>query len=331
VNCWDAVESLVAECDDPRALRAHGLHLVAARSWRAAGRPIPAEWKTDQQAAAMATLAVPVLIERIRAAVSGPILLFKGPEIAARYPDRALRPSGDLDLLMTTAEDAQRALRTRGFVVEEAEPTDRPQHLPPLRWPGLPLAVEIHHAPPFPHWGPPPPLSELLASAVPSQVGIEGVLAPSAAAHAVLVAAHAWLHYGPCPRVRDIIDVAVLLPEVDLAEADAIAKAWGLGRVWDATVAAVDDLRDGRFRGLIPLRWLSGVAPLRERSVLQEHVGRWSGGLWAPQRLSGPLLVGRGVMRDIQPWPGESWGRRRARLWSAARHATVASSTRQRG
>jgi hypothetical protein len=94
---------------------------------------------------------------------------------------------------------------------------------------------------------------------------------------------------------------------------------------------AAKDLCDGRFTGITSMRWLSGVSPLRERNTLQEHLGRWSGGLWAPSVLAGPLMVGRSVFNDLQPWPGEPWATRASRLWTASRHATSVSSTRLRG
>ena len=50
-----------------------------------------------------------------------------------------------------------------------------------------------------------------LSLAVPSATGIDGLLAPSPAAHALLLAAHAWAHH-PLGRVGDLIDVAAILP-----------------------------------------------------------------------------------------------------------------------
>ena len=84
MSVWAAVDHLLDRTEDPAGLRAHGVQLLAARRWRVTGRPVPAALLADERSAAIATLAVPVLLTRVRAAVNGPIVLLKGPEVAAR-------------------------------------------------------------------------------------------------------------------------------------------------------------------------------------------------------------------------------------------------------
>ena len=322
MTVWNAVDRLVDGTDDLAGLRANGLQLLAARRWRAVGRPVPPELLADERAAAIATLAVPALLARVRDVLEGPIVLFKGPEVAVRYPDPALRPLGDVDLLVPDAAGAERALRGAGFEPAEGEHTpSRLQHRPPLRWPTSPLPVEVHHALPVPRWSSPPPADQLFAVAVPAAVGVDGILALPLAHHALVLAAHSWLHYGPRPRLRDLIDVAVVTEGGDPADIARLARDWGLQRVWATTSRAVDV-----FRGARPVppgsrrQGWAGFA-LRERTVAEEHLVRWLGALWAPSPGALPRALAMTVGQDLLPWPGEPWPAKLARLGRAGRNA----------
>ena len=332
MSVWEAVDRLVEGTDDLPALRAHGLHLLAARRWRAVNRPIPPELLADERAAAFAALAVPALLARVRAVMDGPIVLLKGPEVAARYPDPALRTLGDVDLLVPDAARAERALREAGFRSGEGAVTAaRHQHQPPLRWPTSPLAVEVHHTVPGPPWASPPPPEELFAVAVPASVGVDGVLALPPAHHALLLAAHSWRHYGPQPRLRDLVDVTIMAEGLDPAELAALAQRWGLRHVWAKTTRSIEALLcvpsadpSGRRRGR-----RSGIV-VREHAVAEEHLMRWLGGFWAPSPGTIPGAVAVTVGQDVLPWPGQPWPTKLARLGRAARHA-FAPVSRHRG
>ena len=79
------------------------------------------------------------------------MILFKGMEVAARYPDPALRVFHDLDILVPDSAAAQARLIAAGFEeVGEPEIYEDIHHLRPLRSPGLPIVVEVHHAPKWP-------------------------------------------------------------------------------------------------------------------------------------------------------------------------------------
>jgi hypothetical protein len=190
---WAAVDALVDRAPGPRDLQAHGLHLIAARRLRGRGLPVPHEVAFAERRAAIATLAVPTLLKRARAAYDGPLMVMKGPEVALRYADPALRAFKDVDLLVDDAEGAQRALLAAGF--EEFGPPDgydRKQHLHPLAWPGLPITIEVHRAPLWVDGLPSQPLAELLEAGRRSGVGVDGILAPDPAHHALSLAAHAY-------------------------------------------------------------------------------------------------------------------------------------------
>ena len=74
-----------------------------------------------------------------------------------------------------------------------------------------------------------PAFDEIAAEAVPSVLDVPGVLAPSAAHHAVLMAGHAWEH-DPLSRVGLLADIAAIALEADPDDIDAAARAWGVSR-----------------------------------------------------------------------------------------------------
>src|SRR5688572_3205555 len=108
-HIWTAVERLVDRAASLDDLRAHRLHLLAGRRWRALRRAVPAELRVDERRSVVATLTAPVLLQRVRDAHDGPLIVLKGPEVAAHYPDAALRSYSDLDLLVPCPLQAQRA------------------------------------------------------------------------------------------------------------------------------------------------------------------------------------------------------------------------------
>lgn len=327
-----AVDPLLDRSDDLAALRIHRLQLLAARRWRATGRPVPPELLADERTAAIATLAVPPLLVRVRAVVGGPLVLLKGPIVAARYPDPALRPSGDIDLLVPDAVAAERTLREAGFELAEGEETSaRQPHRPPLRWPTSPLRVEIHHSLPVPGWSNPPSTDRLLAAATPAVVGVDGFLTLPPAHHAVLLAGHAWVHYGPRPRLRDLIDVALMAEGVAPAVLTAIAHEWGLQRVWATTMTAADALRcPSSALTASPTRHARGGIAIRERTVAEEHAMRWLGAFWAPNWGAIPRAVLMTVGRDLRPLPDESWSVKLPRMGWTLRNALMPISARHR-
>lgn len=275
---WQRVEEIACTTRSVEALRHHGVELIAARAWREQGRPVPDELRVDERISAIRTLGVPVVLRRIRAAYDGELILMKGPEAGAQYPDPALRPFRDLDLLVGDPAAAHRALMASGFVeVGDAGGYDGAHHLPPLAWPALPIVIELHHEPNRPLWLPPLETAELLELTRPSSTEISGLLGPVPAAHAVLLAVHSWAHR-PLGRLLDLIDVmAVLEYEHDRRLAHDLALRWGFERVWQATIGAADALL-GHEDSVLALRvWARHLAAVRERTVLETHLTRWAG------------------------------------------------------
>jgi Uncharacterised nucleotidyltransferase len=318
---WARLPEVIDRAPSLDALRAHRLQLLAAARWRARGVELPDDLRDDERRAAMVALAAPALLRRARDAYDGRLLLMKGPEVAARYPAPATRTYVDVDLLADDPAGAQRALVAAGFV-ELADHRDhsRAQHLDPLLAPGLPLAVEVHRRPNGPAGLPAPATGELLSLAVESATGIEGLLAPAPAAHALLLAAHAWAHH-PLARLGDLVDVAAVLPAQDRRAAAALAQRWGWERMWTTTLAALDALLGD---GLMPaaLRpWTRHLRDVRELSVLENHVIR----ITAPALALPPAQLPRGVAAALRattgPRPGEDWERKLGRSARAIRDA----------
>ncbi len=185
---WARVEEIISGARSIEALRHHGVELIAANLWRRQGLPVPAELRTDEHAAALKALGVPVVLKHARAAYDGALVLMKGPEVGARYPAPTLRPFCDLDLLVDEPAAAHRAMVAAGFL-EAGEPAryERAHHLRPLAWPGVPLFIELHREPNRPAWIAPLDTAELLELTQPSATGVPGLLAPVPAAHAVLL------------------------------------------------------------------------------------------------------------------------------------------------
>ncbi len=306
---WERVDEIVDRAASVEALRLHGVELMAARAWRARGRKVPAQLRADERGAAMMAMAAPVLLTRVRAAYGGSLVLMKGPEVAAHYPEPGVRPFRDLDLLVDDAGAVQRALIAAGFV-EVGDPAryEGIHHLRPLAWPDLPLAIELHREANHAAWLRPPATAELLDMTQASATGVAGLLAPVPAAHALLLATHGWAHQ-PLRRLLDLIDVAVVLGDEDRRLADELARRWGLERMWRTTIAAADALLQGRGRALSLRVWGRHLATVRERTVLETHLARWAGPACGLPH-GGTRALGAALATLIgaaQPKGGEHW------------------------
>jgi hypothetical protein len=326
MGIWESTEALAARAPHPEALRRHRLHLIAADARHRAGDPVPDALHDELRFAAASALAVPVLLRRVREACTEPIVLMKGPEVGARYPDPALRPCKDLDLLVANPIGVQRALRAAGFV-----PTGTPHlyegihHLRPLYLPGLPVTIEVHARPKWPDHMTAPPAAELIEAAVPSTLGVPGLLTLPVAHHAVVLAAHAWAH-DPLACAGRLIDVAVMALEADPAEADAIARRWGCGRLWRTTRRAAAALVEGERSPVAMRLWARHLNDSRERTVLEGHVTRAAGELWGlpPRRAARSAITA--MAGSSWRAPGEPWTQKLGRTRSALGDAFLPKS-----
>jgi Uncharacterised nucleotidyltransferase len=317
---WAAVDRLVERAKTVDDLRSHRLELFAGRRWRQLGRDVPAEVVQRERAAGVIPLTVPALLSHIRDAYDGPAILHKGPEVAAAYPDPALRVFGDIDLLVPDAERAQEALLAGGF-----ELTGDPElyidihHLRPLRWRELPLVVEIHSRPKWIDSSSPPSVAEMLEVAVPSRVA-DGFLALPPPEHALVLAAHSWAHE-PLRRIRDLVDIAAVIADAEAAAIAAVARRWGVSRLWRSTFEALDFLF-GYGREPLSLRtWARSLPQARERTVLEHHLERWLSDFWVSSPARAAAGVPRTLVDELRPAPDETWRTKVTRTGRAFRNA----------
>jgi hypothetical protein len=325
---WDRVGDLADRAPTLADLRHHRLHLLAATRMRRRGLEVPGELRLDESRAAAVTISAAPLLRRIRVATDAPMLIMKGPEAAAFWPEPRLRPWKDLDLYAEDAPAVQAALLDAGFT-ELGPPLDYgdSHHLRPLAFPSVPIAVEVHRRPKWPS-ARAPSFGELAEAALPSTVGVPGFLAPGLAHHAVLLAAHAWEH-DPLGRVGSLADIAALLPEADLDAIDAIARAWGVARLWGATARALDRLLLSPRRRRTPI-WHRHLYETRERTVFEGHVERLVGAVAAAPAAAAPLAAARAISRTLRPWPGETWSQKLQRSRQSMQNASLRESDHSR-
>ena len=324
VNPWPAVDALIDRAPDLAALGAHRLHLLAAQRWRKQGQLVP-PWLADaEREASVRIMLAALVLERVRSNYDGRIVLFKGYEVGQSYPSPSLRPFVDIDLLVDDAERAQAALLAAGFeeVGDPALYLDI-HHLRPLAAPGLPLAVELHHEPKWPdRIETKPRLGELLDGAVPSATGIDGIEALDPIHHGVVLAAHSWAHE-PLHRLIDLLDVHLTVagrPD----EARATARAWGLGKVIEATLATADHLFAGERLPLGLKMSARHLARGTERTVFESHLTEWLAPLWELPGHAGLRRMTSAFVDDLRPRAGEGWRSKRRRMLTAVRRARTA-------
>jgi Uncharacterised nucleotidyltransferase len=318
---WVEVDRLVDRAPRVDDLIAHKLHLFAARRWHAEARTVPASIVAAQRASALSLLATQPLLERIRRAHDGPLIVFKGPEVAARYPDPLVRFYSDIDLLAAEPAAAHADLIAAGAVpVGDPELYVDIHHLRPLAWSDVPLAVEIHTTPKWVDGLPVPAVADIFAAAVDAKVGADGYLAPAPAQHAVLLAAHSWAHE-PFRCLRDLVDVAVIASEVSPLETKNVAQHWEAGDLWRATEEVMDALFVGGAQPLALRTWAKNLSHVRGRTVLEEHLERWASDFWVLPRRTALRRLPATALREVTPRPGEKWSDKLRRSALAIRNA----------
>jgi hypothetical protein len=317
---WDRIDSLLARAPHEEALRLHRVELLEARRRRAAGLDVGA-LANDETTALLRDLALVPVLTCVREACDGPLVLLKGAEVSLDYPGPRLRRFCDLDLLTDDAPKAQAALLAAGFRESRQEESRGVRHhLCPLRLPGLPLTVELHSAPNWADGLPAPSAAELMASALPGRIGVDGVGMLAPAEHAILLAAHAWSH-DQLGRLGNLIDVAVTLQRADESEVAALARRWGCGRLWRVTRGAIGAVLEGTGRSAAVAAWARHLGDVRDRTVLEWHAKELLAPVWGlpRRRVPGAVLAQlrvTAVPTRVERWPTKL---RRARL--AVAHA----------
>jgi hypothetical protein len=243
--------------------------------------------------------------------------------VSLEYPGPRLRRFCDLDVLTDDARSAQSALLAAGFVEIEDEESDH--HLCALQWPGLPLAVEVHSKLHWPRRVPAPTSAELIANAVPSRLGVDGVTTLAPAEHTLTLAAHAWAH-DQLGRLGNLIDVAVMLERTDEAAVEALARRWGCYRLWRTTRAAVGAVLEDSGRSAAVDLWARHLRDVRDRTVIEWHTKTTLAPMWGLPRRRVPGAVMREAWNIARPGEREAWGTKLRRAGLAARNARSSRS-----
>jgi len=320
---WIGVDRLIDRASSTGDLRAHRLHLLAVARYRSTGREVSAELLEAARQATLASFAAPLLLDHVRKVVDGPIILLKGPEVAARYPTPALRPFGDLDLLVPDPIAAQRALIAAGFTLVGDEHLYREiHHLRPLHYRSYPLIIEVHARPKWVESGYGPTIDELLEAAVPAAIGVDGILAPAPEHHTLLLAAHAWAH-APLGQLLQLIDIAALRAESAPDELESLARSWKLAQLWSLTDATADALLLGGPKPWPLYVWAGQLRNVRRRTVLETHLARWLPGFSVLPFRRACAASARVIARDLKPAPGGTWRVRLRRTRRAVANAFV--------
>jgi hypothetical protein len=317
---WEGVARVLERASGLDGLRSHRLHLLEAERLRELRRPIPDDLAVAEQSAVRGALLARALLSRVRDLCDGPIVVLKGPEVAAVYPSPWLRPYLDVDVLVPDVRDAERRLRGAGFEGVGAEMNwDALHHVQRLSAPGLLATIELHRRPKWLPGGQAPTIDELLADAAPSATGIDGLLAPSPAHHAVLLAAHAWAER-PLGRLGDLVDVAAMRAR-DSRRADELARRHGIGRIWRATLGASDGLF-AHDRRTWPMRtWARHLDRAGERTVVDAHLARLLEPFVSRAPLQVPAALARALAQTLLPHRGEGWPEKLDRTRKALRSA----------
>jgi hypothetical protein len=175
-------------------------------------------------------------------------------------------------------------------------------------------------------WLKPPPCGEILALAVSSETGIQGLLAPAAAAHALLLIAHSWAHL-PLTRIGDLIDVAAVLGPGDRQAAGELARRWGWEGMWRTTINVVDRLFAGAHAPAAAERiWARHLESARERIVLENHLARIAAPAFGLPLTRAPWQVTKMVARSAGRRDYERWSDKLRRSRLAVAHAFMDST-----
>lgn len=276
MDLWTSLDRIIDAAPDSAALRTHGLGPIAAWRMRQRGEPVPKEIERLALGAAYASVTAAPLLQKVIDILQEPVLVLKGPEVARLYPERTLRTYGDLDLLVMDLPRAERALIDAGFT-ELAPGSKVPgkHHDSPLQFAGLALAIELHRDPGWLPWVTPPSHRELLSSPFESSTRVSGAVALSMEQQALYLANHAWRH-GPYTSLIHLVDIELIRQQADPAAINALARSWGLERIWRHHCDAIDWFiyQNGSPPSPIHRLWARHLNTLDERSEFGFYISR---------------------------------------------------------
>jgi hypothetical protein len=320
-DVWSAVLRLVGRSRSLAALRSHRLHLIAARIWREERRPIPDELALQELAAIVQVRRAAEMLKTVSTIVDQEIIALKGMAVAECYPDPALRPFGDLDLIVADPVRAQRRLTAAGFraVPGFAEGFfDGHHHLHPLELPDRThIRVEVHSRAPWVNWCQSPSFADLRPRARPS--GFPGIWYPERGDHALILCCHSW-HSLPLRRLLDLVDIALVGDAVDSHALVDLARRRGVGKLWNLHRTTSNALLFDDEAPLALRLWARDLKAVRERSLIEHHMRLWFGpfSARAPHRAASEAVHAVGL--DLRRTGAETWSEKLSRMRLGLQH-----------
>ena len=210
------------------------------------------------------------------------LIPLKGAHLAALvYPDPALRPMGDLDLLVPREqlEEGAEIITGLGYRASRAYQVDdectRMQHLPPMNKDGH-STIEIHWAISKPHYPFMIDQAALWDSAVKTRITAQPAWVLSNENLLMHLALHTSYQHHFNSGLKPFCDIAELLlhhrEKIDWGRLTQDAKEWGLAKSLYLTLTMVEDL----LQVNVPRAALGALEPgdfnPEVVSVLREHV-----------------------------------------------------------
>lgn len=315
---WEGMDRLV-DRTGPAGLEAHRIQAWAADRRRRRGLPLDAELAAAEGRATNADRLSVMLLSIVRDAIDGPLVVLKGPELAALYPRPWMRPAVDLDVLVPEVEDVHARLIAAGFQPFGSRTEyEGHRHERPLWLPDLPLGLELHREPGWPDWISPPSPGSLFDAAVPSRSGTAGVSALPGDLHALVVALHSWQH-APLRDARDLLDLALVVADAGRGPCLARARAAGAERALLTNLAAADALLLGGRRTAPMATWARHLDPLRPRSTGSWFLAQALSPFWAMPPASAAVAGMRAATARMRATDHESSGARISSLAASLR------------
>lgn len=277
----------------------HVVHLLAQDLWVRCGGPASDRLNALAHQQPLALAFHHRALARVIATVSQPLVLLKGVEVAARYPLPILRGIGDIDVLAVDAEAAFEELVAAGWRPTRRDvPYGGHHHLNPLIEPESGVILEVHRRPTWPEELPPQPNQMLIGQPVEPASGVGGITAPDAAHLVLLMAAHSWKHR-PFAILRDLVDVAVLLPEAEEAGVEEVARVLGVRRFWWMWRRAAEALLLGGRPAPALEPFVHHLRRLRTRDGASRYTQRGAGALAVGSPVRSVRLLGSELGKRI--------------------------------
>jgi len=119
-----------------------------------------------------------------------------------------------------------------------------------------------------------------------------------------------------------MIDVSVTAEAAGRSEVAALARDWGVERLWRTTIDAADAVLCGGGRPWALRLWAHNLEKVRERTVLENHLQRWLGDFGIMPFRAAMARWPATAERELRPAYAEGWAAKLSRSSRAVRNAS---------